>query len=77
MDGLLRSLARPSLVWLIPALLFFSQGASASQALVLNVDAAISPASADYIIDGIREAEQLGYDIVIIEMDVNSVASLG
>ena len=38
-------------------------------ALLVTVDSAIGPASADYILEGIRTAERDGHDLLIIEMD--------
>jgi membrane-bound serine protease (ClpP class) len=43
--------------------------AAADTALILQIDSAIGPASADFILDGIRKAEDEGYELLILEMD--------
>jgi len=39
------------------------------RALMVRIDSAIGPASADYILSGIAEAERNGYALLIVEMD--------
>ncbi len=56
---------------LLSAALFGGQTAAAREntALLLQIDSAIGPASADYIVSGIASAESGGYGLLIIEMD--------
>jgi membrane-bound serine protease (ClpP class) len=58
--------------FLILFVIFFA-GIAAAQAdevaLVLQIDSAIGPASADYIIEGIEQAEANGNALVVLQMD--------
>jgi len=58
--------------FLILFVMFFA-GIAAAQAdevaLVLQIDSAIGPASADYIIEGIEQAEANGNALVVLQMD--------
>ena len=54
---------------LLILLLQSSVAAADGVALRLQIDSAIGPASADYIIKGIAEAEAQQYDLVVIEID--------
>jgi membrane-bound serine protease (ClpP class) len=47
----------------------FSGSATAATALILKIDSAIGPATADYILDGIRQAETNGNKLVVLEID--------
>jgi membrane-bound serine protease (ClpP class) len=54
-------------------LMMFFAGITAAQAdevaLVLQIDSAIGPASADYIIEGIEQAETNAHALVVLQMD--------
>jgi membrane-bound serine protease (ClpP class) len=50
-------------------LLGSTAAALAEKALVLEIDAAIGPATADYILSGIETAESENYALVVLEMD--------
>ena len=54
---------------LLSTLLCTCAFASPDKALVLQIDSAIGPASADYILDGLRKAEADGFALLILEMD--------
>ncbi len=62
---------RITVALLLSAALFAVQTAAAREttALLLQIDSAIGPASADYIVSGIASAESGGYGLLIIEMD--------
>jgi membrane-bound serine protease (ClpP class) len=46
-----------------------AQNSPSSTALILQIDSAIGPASAEYVLDGLRKAEDEGYALLILEMD--------
>jgi membrane-bound serine protease (ClpP class) len=45
------------------------QAASAGEILLVEIDGSINPASADYLIGAIRQAEETGAEAVLIELD--------
>lgn len=58
------------LSWLLLAFVLPAYGQSASAKVrVLEVQGAVSPASADFIITGIEEAEEAGAHLLVIELD--------
>ena len=46
-----------------------THASNAEAVLQLQIDAAIGPATADYILEGIRVAEEEGYAAIVLEMD--------
>ena len=64
-------ICRPGdLFWSLVLLVAGTVAAQAKDvALLLQIDSAIGPASADYIIDGISQAETNGNALVVLEMD--------
>ena len=54
---------------LVLAWALHSPAAVADSALILRIDSAIGPATADYILGGIKEAEAKNHKLVVLEMD--------
>jgi membrane-bound serine protease (ClpP class) len=54
---------------LLAAFTAFTADAQAGSALLLRVDSAIGPATADYILSGIAKAEANDHQLVVVEMD--------
>jgi len=57
-----------ALALVLPAL-SFAQAESASEVVVLTIDGAVSPATADYAVRGIRKAGDRGAALVVLRMD--------
>ena len=66
-----RASIRVGIVCLLLACLVgaLSQPAGAGEILLVEIDGSINPASADYLIGAIRQAEESGAEAVLIELD--------
>jgi membrane-bound serine protease (ClpP class) len=67
--GKIRHTSCSGIALLLMAFTAFTADAHAGSALLLRVDSAIGPATADYILSGIAKAEANDHHLIVLEMD--------